>query len=39
MIKDERKNELLKLIEETGYVTVNRLAEQLYTSPSTIRRY
>lgn len=33
-----RKNELLRLIGENGYVTVGYLAKYLYTSASTIRR-
>ena len=33
-----RKNELIRLISETGYTTVKYLAAQLYTSESTIRR-
>ena len=38
MIKDERKNQLLKLIGRTGYIKVNDLAARIYTSPSTVRR-
>lgn len=38
MIKDERKNQLLKLIGRTGYIKVNELAAKIYTSPSTVRR-
>ena len=38
MIRQERKNELMKLLEESGYCTVAYLASRLYTSQSTIRR-
>ena len=38
MIREERKEELMKLMEESGYCTVEYLAERLFTSKSTIRR-
>ena len=38
MLKDERKNELLQLISQTEYITIDELSSQLYISPSTIRR-
>ena len=38
MIHEERKNQIMKLIEETGYCTVEYLAAHIYTSRSTIRR-
>lgn len=38
MIQEERKKELLKLIEEAGYCTVEYLASRIYTSQSTVRR-
>ena len=34
----ERQNEILKAITENTYITVNELAQMLYTSPSSIRR-
>lgn len=38
MIREERKRELMKLLDESGYCTVEYLASRLYTSQSTIRR-
>lgn len=38
MIREERKTELMALLEESGYCTVDYLASKLYTSKSTIRR-
>ncbi len=37
-MQKERKQELLNLLENTGYCTVEYLASRLYTSRSTIRR-
>lgn len=37
-MQEERKQELLKILESTGYCTVEHLARCLYTSNSTIRR-
>ena len=34
----KRQNEILKLIEEKAYVSVNELSELTFTSPSSIRR-
>ena len=38
MLKEDRKSELLKIIEEAEFISVDELAERLYISPSTIRR-
>lgn len=38
MYKNERENEILKLLVSEGYATVHRLSELLYTSESSIRR-
>ncbi len=38
MIRDERKNQILKIISQTGYIEVEKLAQKLYTSASTVRR-
>lgn len=38
MLNDERKNELLQIISEAEYITVEELSTRLYISPSTIRR-
>ena len=38
MLKDERKAELLQMIEGSGYISVEELSEKLYISQSTIRR-
>ncbi|MDD6159890.1 MAG: DeoR/GlpR family DNA-binding transcription regulator [Oscillospiraceae bacterium] len=38
MLKEDRKNELLRLIGETGYTTVEHLAQETFLSPSTLRR-
>lgn len=37
-MQEERKQELLNLLESTGYCTVEYLANRLYTSRSTVRR-
>ncbi len=37
-MKAERKEEILSLIQETGYVSVEQLSKKLYISPSSIRR-
>lgn len=38
MSTSERQNEILKIIEEDAYVTVNELAKRMFTSASSIRR-
>lgn len=38
MLKDDRKSELLQIISESEYITVEDLSTRLYISPSTIRR-
>lgn len=38
MLKSEREQELLQLLQETGYSSVRALSQRLYTSESTIRR-
>ncbi len=38
MLKDARKAELLQLISQAEYITVEELSSTLYISPSTIRR-
>ncbi len=38
MISDERKNKILTIISQTGYIEVEKLAQKLFTSPSTVRR-
>ena len=38
MSVSERQNEIMKIIGENSYVTVNELAELMFTSPSSIRR-
>ncbi len=38
MISNERKNKILTIISQTGYIEVSKLARKLYTSESTIRR-
>ncbi len=38
MITNERKNQILKIISQTGYIEVEKLAQKLYTSASTVRR-
>lgn len=38
MSVSERQNEVLKIIGEDAYVTVNELAKRTFTSPSSIRR-
>ena len=37
-MKSERKEEILSLIQETGYISVEQLSKKLYISPSSIRR-
>jgi len=38
MIKNNRDEEILRLIGAAGYMTIGALAEKIYTSPSTVRR-
>ena len=38
MLKDDRKAELLQMIEQSGYISVEELSSKLYISQSTIRR-
>ncbi|MBQ7153722.1 MAG: DeoR/GlpR transcriptional regulator [Clostridia bacterium] len=38
MYKGERANEILTILESTGYATVEYLAQQIHISPSSIRR-
>ncbi len=38
MISEERKNQLLKIISQTGYIEVEKLAQKMFTSASTVRR-
>lgn len=38
MYKNERKNEILKILSGQGYTTVKQLSDLLYTSESSIRR-
>ncbi len=38
MISNERKNEILGIISQTGYIEVEKLAQKLFTSASTVRR-
>ncbi len=38
MINEERKNQLLKIIGQTGYIETEKLAKKMFTSASTIRR-
>lgn len=38
MFKNERKNEILKILSAQGYMTVAELSKLLYTSESSIRR-
>ena len=38
MYRNERENEILKLLSSEGYVTVKQLSRLLYTSESSIRR-
>lgn len=37
-MNEDRKNNLLKIIAQSGYIKVNKLAEKIYTSTSTLRR-
>lgn len=37
-MKAERKEEILSLIQQTGYISVEQLSKKLYISPSSIRR-
>lgn len=38
MLKNEREQEILNVLQSTGYATVKFLSEQLYTSESCVRR-
>ena len=38
MYQNERELEIQKILAQTGYVSVQALSRQLYTSPSSIRR-
>ena len=38
MIPDERRKEILELLDEKGYVSVKDLSQRLYVSLPTIRR-
>ncbi len=38
MLVDERRTKLLKKIEETGFISIQQLVEELQTSESTVRR-
>ncbi len=38
MIRNERKNQILTIIGQTGFIEVEKLAQKLYTSASTVRR-
>ena len=38
MYKEERLSEILELLRENGYVTVNFLVKQIHSSPASIRR-
>lgn len=38
MLKEDRKNELLQIIEQAGYISVADLSAKLFISQSTIRR-
>ena len=38
MLKTERENRILKVLEQNGYVTVKTLSEMLFASESSIRR-
>ncbi len=38
MISNERKNQILSIIGQTGFIEVEKLAQKLYTSASTVRR-
>lgn len=38
MLKNEREQEVLAILQSTGYITVKALSQQLYTSESCIRR-
>lgn len=38
MLKNEREQEILTVLQSTGYATVKFLSEQLYTSESCVRR-
>lgn len=38
MLKPEREQELLQLLQTSGYLSVQELSQQLYTSQSTVRR-
>ena len=38
MLKNEREQEILTVLQSTGYATVKFLSEELYTSESCVRR-
>ena len=38
-MKNEREQEILKLLVSHGYMSVSELSEQLFTSESSIRRH
>lgn len=38
MLKNEREQEILTMLQGNGYLTVRQLSEMLYTSESTVRR-
>ena len=38
MSKTKRQEQILELLNEYGFLTVERLSELIYTSPSSIRR-
>lgn len=38
MLKNEREQEILSILQSTGYITVRALSQQLFTSESNIRR-
>lgn len=38
MLKNEREQEILSILQNTGYITVKALSQQLFTSESSIRR-
>lgn len=38
MLKNEREQEILSILQTTGYITVRALSQQLFTSESNIRR-
>ena len=38
MLKNQRLDEILNIVQKNRHVTVAELADQLYASPATIRR-